>query len=509
MSMKNSIVSLINYNRLAQIDYFRKNPVEVQEGVLKGLIDFARETEFGKSHNFGSIRSHNEFSANVPIFDYDSFKPYIERVMNGEQNIIWPTEIKWFAKSSGTTADRSKFIPISKESLEDCHFRSGKDIYLIYADKYPETGVFNGKTLAIGGSTNININSENSYYGDLSAVLIKNLPFWTYFHRLPKEDISLIEEWDEKLDKIVNTTTNKNVTNLVGVPSWLLVLLNKILDFTGKSNILEVWPNIELFIHGGVSFMPYRSMYQELIPSEIMTYLETYNASEGFFGIQDEFEQRKNDLLLMLDYGIYYEFIELSDYLAGKNNAIPLSEVKTDTNYAMLISTNGGLWRYLIGDTIMFTSRNPYKFKITGRTRHFINAFGEELIIDNAHKAISFACEKTGARIREYTAAPLFFDKNPQGVHEWLFEFIVEPKNIKTFMELLDSKLREINSDYDAKRYKDLTLGFPHYHILKNGTFYQWLKNKGKLGGQHKIPRLSNTREYIDQLIELNSTLIN
>ena len=502
--MINSIVSLINYSRLAQIDYFRKNPVEVQEGVLQYLIDFAKDTEFGKEFDFSNIRSHHEFSSKVPVFDYDTFKPYIEKLMNGEQNITWPTEIKWFAKSSGTTSDRSKFIPISKESLEDCHFRSGKDIYFIYADKYPETGVFTGKTLAIGGSTNINVNSENSYYGDLSAVLIKNLPFWTYFHRLPKEEISLIEEWDEKLDRIIHTTTNKNVTGLLGVPSWLLVLLNRVLDFTGKKNILEVWPNLELYVHGGVSFMPYQSMFHELIPSDKMTYLETYNASEGFFGIQDEFELRKNEMLLMLDYGIYYEFIELSDYLSEKMKAIPLSEIKTDVNYAMLISTNGGLWRYLIGDTVMFKSRNPYKFIITGRTRHFINAFGEELIIDNAQNAIIYACEKTGAKVREFTAAPLFLEKHPQGVHEWLFEFIVKPNNMSFFMEHLDTKLREINSDYDAKRYKDITIGFPRHHVLKEGTFYQWLKNKGKLGGQNKIPRLSSTREYVEQLFTID-----
>jgi hypothetical protein len=505
MSLINSFVNLINYNRLSQIDFFRKNPVEVQEGVLSQLIAFAKDTDFGVEYGFSDIVDHNGFSKNVPIFDYNSFKPFIERVMNGEQNVIWPTEIKWFAKSSGTTSDRSKYIPISKESLEDCHFRSGKDICLIYADKYPETGLFNGKTLAIGGSTNINLNSENSYYGDLSAVLIKNLPFWTYFHRVPKEGILLLEDWDEKLNKIVETTINKNVTNLVGVPSWLLVLLHKVLDYTGKSNILEVWPNLELFVHGAVSFMPYKSMYEELIPSVAMTYLETYNASEGSFGIQDEFEQRKKDLLLMLDYGIYYEFIVLSDYLNKKMNAIPLSEVKTDINYAMLISTNGGLWRYLIGDTVMFTSRNPYKFKITGRTKHFINAFGEEVIIDNAHKAISYACEVTGARIREYTAAPIFYDKNPQGAHEWLFEFIIEPSDLNVFVELLDKKLREINSDYDAKRYKDMSLGFPAFHVLNPGTFYAWLKNKGKLGGQHKIPRLSNTREYVEELLKINN----
>jgi hypothetical protein len=429
--------------------------------------------------------------------------------MGGEQNLIWPSEIKWFAKSSGTTSDRSKYIPISPESLEDCHLRSGKDIFLLYADRFPETGVFMGKSLAIGGSTNININSENSFYGDLSAVLIKNMPFWTYFHRVPREEIALIEDWEEKLDRIVENTFNKNVTNIIGVPTWLLVLLKKILVYTGKDNILEVWPNIELFVHGGVSFLPYRNSYQKLIPSSAMTYLETYNASEGFFGIQDETycggSVGDKGLLLMLDYGIYYEFIKLSDYLEGKTTAIPLSEVEIDVNYAMLISTNGGLWRYLIGDTVSFVSKNPYKIKITGRTKHYINAFGEEVIIDNAQSALSYSCEKTGAQIREYTAAPIFYSSGPEGGHEWLFEFLVPPSDIHQFVELLDSKLREVNSDYDAKRYKDITLGFPKYTVLKDGVFYSWLREKGKLGGQHKVPRLSNTREYVDELLKINA----
>ncbi len=503
MSLINSIVNLINYNRLTQIDFFRKNPVEVQGEVFKNLIRTAQNTEIGKQYNFSSITSQNQFAERMPVFDYDSLKPYIERVMKGQQNVIWPSEIKWFAKSSGTTSDRSKFIPISNESLEDCHFQSGKDILMIYIDKYPDTKVFSGKALTVGGSTDINKNSENSYFGDLSAVIIKNLPFWTSFHKVPNDEISLLKNWDEKLDRIVKDTYNKDVRNIVGVPSWILVLLKKMLDHTGAKNILEIWPNLELFVHGAVSFTPYRKKYQELIPSPTMTYLETYNASEGFFAIQDEFEQNKNDLLLMLDYGIYYEFIELSDYLAGKTNAIPLSQVKTDTNYAMLITTNGGLWRYLIGDTVSFTSRNPYKIKITGRTKHFINAFGEEVIIDNAENALSYACDKTGARIREFTAAPKFLKDGSQGVHEWLFEFLVEPKNIENFIELMDSKLREINSDYDAKRYKDITLGMPKYHILKEGAFYKWLQNKGKLGGQHKIPRLSNTREYVEELLKV------
>lgn len=508
MALINSLVSLINYNRLSEIDYFRNNPAEVQDAVLNQLLEAGRHTEIGKLYGLESIRSSLEFSVKMPLHDYDMLKPYITRVMNGEENIIWPGEIKWFAKSSGTTSDRSKFIPITRESLEDCHLRSGKDIFLLYADRYPETGVFMGKSLAIGGSTNINLNSENSYYGDLSAVLIKNMPFWTYFHRVPKEEIALLENWDEKLNKIVKTTHNKNVTNLVGVPTWLLVLLKKIIDFTGKDNVLEVWPNLELFVHGGVSFQPYRSSYEKLIPSSAMTYLETYNASEGFFGIQDETSHtpltQNEGLLLMLDYGIYYEFIRLSDYLEGKTSTIPLEGVECGVNYAMIISTTGGLWRYVIGDTVSFVSKNPYKIKITGRTKHYINAFGEEVIIDNAHAALNHACKLTGALIREYTAAPIFYKGDPEGAHQWLFEFDRAPDDITKFIKLLDEKLREINSDYDAKRFKDITLGIPDCIILKDGTFYKWLKEKGKLGGQHKVPRLSNTREYVDELLKIN-----
>jgi len=506
MTLINSIVSSIYSKRLSRIDYFKSNPVEVQEKTLLKLIQRAKDTEIGKKFNYSRLKDQYDFSQNVPIFEYDTLKPYIEKTMNGTQNVLWPTEIKWFSKSSGTTSDRSKFIPISRESLQECHFRSGKDIYAIYIDKFPDSKIFTGKTLSIGGSTSINKNIANSYYGDLSAVIIKNLPFWTYTKRIPNQKIALIDQWDVKLNKIVDVTYKKDVTNIVGVPSWLMVLLKMILERTGKKNILEVWPNMELFIHGGVSFEPYRNIYNELIPTTAMTYLETYNASEGFFGLQDEFYLNNPDLLLMLDYDIYYEFITLNDFLSGKNNAIPLSEVETGINYAMIISTNGGLWRYVIGDTVSFTSTSPYRFKITGRTKHYINAFGEEIVMDNAQKAIAYACEKTGAQIREYTAAPLFLkNEQSQGVHEWLFEFITLPGDIKYFVELLDAKLREINSDYDAKRFKDIALGFPKYTIVKDGVFYKWLENKGKLGGQNKIPRLSNTREYIEQLHEINN----
>ncbi len=506
MEVLNSIINLINYNRLYQIDYFKKNPVEVQHQCFKRLINFAAETEFGRKYEFSKIKSYEDFSNKVPVHEYDDFKSYIEKVMNGSQNVIWPTEIKWFAKSSGTTADKSKFIPISKESLEECHFQSGKDIYAMYAHSKPTSRIFTGKTLVIGGSTSINVNSDNSYYGDLSAILIKNLPFWTYFSRIPNEEISLIEEWEIKLQRILDSSLHKDVTNIVGVPSWFLVLFKRILEETEADNIHDVWPNLELFIHGGISFIPYRGVYNKLLPKSEMTYLETYNASEGFFGIQDEFENGAEDLLLMLDYGIFYEFIPLKDYSRGIMNAVPIEGVEIGENYAIVISTNGGLWRYLIGDTVSFTSKNPYKIKITGRTRHFINAFGEEIIIENAQKALKAACEATGAEIRDYTAAPVFMDKKEKGSHEWLFEFITDPSDVNKFMTIIDETLKMVNSDYEAKRYKDLTLDFPKHVVLKPGTFYKWMESRGKLGGQNKVPRLSNTREYVDQLLKLNQS---
>lgn len=513
MSIINSIINLSGKDRLSQIDNFRTNPIEVQERVLKNLLSSAANTEYGIKYSFSNINSYSSFASNVPINDYDSLKPYIERLQKGEQNILWHSDIKWFAKSSGTTADRSKYIPISREALEDSHIRSGKDIFLLYIDKFQDSCVFEGKTLSIGGSTDININDYNSYSGDLSAVIIKNLPFWTFLKRIPKSDIALIPDWEEKIDKIIKTCYNKKVTAFIGVPTWLLVLLNKMLDFTNKTNILEVWPNIELFVHGGVSFAPYREQFNKLIPSDNMTYMETYNASEGFFAIQDNFNRGYNSIddsmLLMLDYGIFYEFIKLSDYIEGKYKVIHLADVEINENYAMLITTNAGLWRYLIGDTITFTSKSPYKIKITGRTKHFINAFGEEVIIDNAQQAINYACKITDAQILEYTAAPIFYNQHnkSQGAHIWLFEFSVMPNDINIFMDKLDTKLRELNSDYDAKRFKNLTLGQPEYVILNKGTFYKWLEIKGKIGGQHKIPRLSNTKEYVDELLEINKLI--
>lgn len=505
MQFINSLVTWLNFKRLYQIDLFKKFPFDVQRETLIKLVDKAKNTVYGKQYDFNSIKSIEEFQQRVPIQDYDGVKPYIERLLKGEQNILWPSEIRWFAKSSGTTNDKSKFIPVSREALEDCHFRGGKDILAVYTTNYPETGIFSGKGLTLGGSHQINKINNESFYGDLSAILIENLPFWANFIKTPSQEIALLSEWEEKLDKITHATIKENVTSIAGVPSWTLVLIKYILEKTGKNNLLEVWPNLELFNHGGVSFEPYKEQFKKLIPSEKMNYMETYNASEGFFAIQDY--PTRNDMLLMLDYGIFYEFIPMDQLDKEHPKALHIGDVEQNKNYAVVISTNGGLWRYLIGDTIVFTSLYPHKIKISGRTKHFINAFGEEIIIENAENALKEACEKTGALIKDYTAAPIFMNDDQKGGHQWLIEFEKEPDNPARFSEFLDLALQKINSDYEAKRYKDITLDKPVLTIAKKRLFYIWLKNKGKVGGQNKVPRLANTRKYMDELITLNNQL--
>lgn len=487
-----------------------KYPCDVQRELLFKLIETSKDTEWGKAHYYTSVKTVPDFKKQVPLQDYDSIKPYVFRMKQGEQNLIWPTEIKWFAKSSGTTSDKSKFIPVSTESLEDCHYKGGKDMLAMYLNNRPESKLFAGKGLVVGGANQINPFNSDSYYGDLSAIIIKNLPFWVEYLRIPDLSIALMGEWEEKLEKMARSTAWEDVSNISGVPSWTLVLLKRILEITGKKNIHEVWPNLELYIHGGVSFKPYREQFKKLIPSPKMNYIETYNASEGFFGIQDDLS--KDEMLLMLDYGIYYEFLPMSDFDHGNNaslqnyrvKTLSLEEVQTDTNYAIIISTNAGLWRYLIGDTIRFTSVNPFKIQITGRTKSFINAFGEELIRDNAEKALEETCRITGAVIREYTAAPIFMDENGQGGHEWLVEFETLPSDINIFARLLDEKLKDVNSDYEAKRHKDLALRAPLVRQMPDGTFYTWMKKRGKLGGQHKVQRLSNDRRLVDDILNFS-----
>lgn len=501
MELLNSILTWVMRKRIHQIELFMKYPHDVQEELRETLIKSAGQTEYGRKYRFRSIDSYQKFQERVPIVSYEDLFPYIERSMKGEQNVLWPTEIKWFAKSSGTTNDRSKFIPVTDEALEDCHMKAGKDMLSIYVNNYPESRMFTGKSLVVGGSQQINQMDQNgkSRYGDVSAVILKNLPLWAQFVRTPSLDIALLDEWESKIDKMATHTSEENVTSISGVPTWTIVLLEKILEKRKVSDITEVWPNLEIFFHGAVSFTPYEKLFKKLIPNPGMRYMETYNASEGFFGIQDQ--TSTSEMLLMLDYGIFYEFIPMDHLENEQEQAIPLGEVEIDRNYAVLITTNGGLWRYKIGDTIKFTSLDPYRFRISGRTKHFINAFGEELIIENAEQAIAQACLKTNATVENFTAGPKYLEVGKNGGHEWVIEFEQDPDDLLRFTQILDETLREINSDYDAKRHKDMALHPPIIHAVKKGTFHEWMKKRGKLGGQNKVPRLSNDRQYLDSIL--------
>jgi hypothetical protein len=487
--------------RFHQIELFMKYPVEVQREWLNQLVQSAKNTEWGKKYDYASIRNYETFAERVPISTFEDFHPYIERLMHGEQNLLWPSEVKWFAKSSGTTAAKSKFIPVTAESLEECHFNTGRDMLSMYCNNYPETKLFTGKSLIMAGSSNVNQFNDKSYYGDLSAILVNNLPFWVDLFSTPDYKTALIENFEEKLNKVTDIVIDENVTSITGVPSWTLVLLHRVLEKTGAKDIHEIWPDLELFMHGGVSFTPYREQYKQLIPGGKMRYMETYNASEGFFAIQDQKES--NEMLLMLDYGIFYEFIPLDELGKEHPKAYPIDQVQVDTNYAMVISTNAGLWRYMIGDTVRFTSLYPFRIMITGRTKYFINAFGEEVILENAETALEAASLATGAAISDYTAGPVFMKTGESGTHEWIIEFEAAPDNMDVFCQVLDEKLKEVNSDYEAKRYKDMALVKPKVHAAPHGTFYNWMKSRGKLGGQNKVPRLSNNRDYLDPILEL------
>ncbi|MGV3631441.1 MAG: GH3 auxin-responsive promoter family protein [Bacteroidota bacterium] len=495
----NSIFAWMMKKRIHQIDLFRKYPLEVQHEIFLNLIAQAENTEFGKKHHFNEITTYADFKQRVPLHTYETLKPLIDRMIAGEEQVLWSSETKWFAKSSGTTSDRSKFIPVSKESLFDCHYKGGKDLLALYYENFPNRKLYNGKHLIVGGSAQVNPIDIDSYFGDLSAIIVKNLPWWAEIRRTPSMEIALMSEWEEKIEKMALETMQEDVYILAGVPSWSYVLLQKVLELSGKSTIKEVWPNLELFLHGGVNFEPYRQSFEKLIPCGEMHYVETYNASEGFFGIQDVTNSR--ELLLMLDYGIFYEFIPMSEYKGVDSTAvIDLSEVKAGENYAIVISTNGGLWRYILGDTIQFTSTLPFRFTITGRTRSFINVFGEEVIVENAERAISTTCMKTGAMVQEFTAGPVYLAEGQKGKHEWIIEFLQHPADHAEFERILDTELRSINSDYDAKRQKDLLLENLEVKVAKHGTFDAWLKSKGKLGGQHKIPRLSNDRAILEEI---------
>jgi len=501
MTLLNTTLKWLLERRLPRIEAMKKHPGEVQQRVFNQLIRRGRRTEWGRRHHYNSIQTIQDFQQRVPVSSYEDLFPYIERVMKGESNVLWPSPVRWFSKSSGTTNARSKFIPVTSESLDEAHFKGGKDLMAMYIANNPDSRTFEGKGLSIGGSLHENPFSSDGVVGDVSAVVMKNLPSWAQYIRTPSLDVALMSEWEAKMERMAEVTSQENVTSILGVPTWALVLLDKILARTGKSNILEVWPNFEVFIHGAVNFQPYRDLFrQQVFPSSSVRYLEVYNASEGFFAIQDDLS-RIGEMLLMLDYGIFYEFVPMEEANQPFPKALTIEEVELNKNYALVVSTNGGLWRYQVGDTVRFTSLYPHRLKVSGRTKHFINAFGEEVIVENAEIAVTRASEATGAVIADYTAGPVYMSNGTNGRHEWIIEFSQEPDNQQRFNQLLDETLREVNSDYDAKRYNDMVLKRPIVHVVPRGTFYGWMKHKGKLGGQHKVPRLANSREYLDDIL--------
>lgn len=505
MRLLSPAISSLARLRLWRIEAWKNNPLDAQREVLQDLVTSAQYTEFGRKYNFSNLFNVRDFKNAIPIHEYNDLKPYIERIMGGEQNILWNTPIYWFAKSSGTTSEKSKFIPISKESLQDGHYKASKDVLSLYYQFNPDSELLTGKGLVIGGSHTINPMNKEAQYGDLSAVLLQNSPFWGHWIRTPDLSIALMDEWESKIEKLAEITIKENVTSISGVPTWTLVLFRRILEMTGKKTIAEVWPSLELYMHGGVSFIPYHEPFQKLIGKKI-NYLEMYNASEGFFAAQDI--PGSGGMLLFTDHGIFFEFMPVHEY--GKNDpqTVGLQDVETGKNYAPVISTNGGLWRYLLGDTIQFTSLNPFRIKVSGRLKHFINAFGEEVIVDNTDKAIAIASQKTGAIVNDYTAAPVYFSEESNGAHEWMIEFDKEPASMEEFTNQLDAALKTVNSDYEAKRHKNIALRMPVVHKLKKGTFTEWLRSKGKLGGQHKVPRLSNDRDFLEEIIFLDKNFI-
>ncbi|MDR1023825.1 MAG: GH3 auxin-responsive promoter family protein [Prevotellaceae bacterium] len=502
MSFINSIFNLMFKSRLTEIDGFRKNPAAAQERQLLQNIESSQSSELGCRYDFSSIKSVETYQQRVPLHLYDDLRPAIERMMQGEGNVLCGEEVKWFAKSSGTTTEKSKFIPVPQCSLDSCHYRGGKDVLTFYLNRFPDSNILTNKGLTLGGSHQVANIGANTYCGDLSAILIDNAPMITELVRTPSKEVALIADFEEKVRRIAEETLSENVVQFVGVPSWNLVLMRYLLRYAGKSNLLEIWPQLELFIHGGVNFAPYREQFHAIIPSPDMRYLETYNASEGFFGIQDDLSD--NGMLLMLDYGIFYEFIPMSAFGSANPACHTVADVQKGVSYALVITTNGGLWRYVIGDTVEFTSLFPHKIKITGRTKHYINVFGEELVIDNAENALRTACLATNASIREYTVAPVFMRGDEKGGHEWLVEFEHPPTNLAVFTTLLDQALCAANSDYEAKRKNNTTLNMPLVRSLASGSFYRWMTRRGKLGGQNKVPRLYNTREYVEQLNRLS-----
>jgi len=486
------------------LDRYATEAVAMQRATLARLIKKGRQTLWGWEHGFDEIEDYEQFAQSSAINSYDDLKAYIDRMRHGEKNVLWPGQVRWYAKSSGTTNDKSKFIPVSRDNLHDTHYQGGKDAVVWYLRNNPESRIFDGRALILGGSHQPNYNLPHSLVGDLSAILIENINPLVNLVRIPRKSTALLSDFEEKRERIAHEALGKDVTNISGVPSWMLSVLTRVVELSGKQNLSEVWPNLEVFWHGGVAFTPYREQYRRLIPSAGMHYMETYNASEGFFGLQDD----PNDpaMSLMVDYGVFYEFVPLDELGTENPTALPLWEVETGRNYAMVITTSSGLWRYMIGDTVRFTSVNPYKFVITGRTKSFINAFGEELIVDNAEQGLAIACRETGAEVREYTAAPVFMNEHGQCRHQWLIEFSREPNDIEAFADCLDKALQTLNSDYEAKRHKDITLQRLEIVTARRGQFDEWLKSQGKLGGQHKVPRLSNDRKIIESILSMNES---
>ena len=499
-----SIVRNAFLSRQKELERHDNEAEELQAGVLKYLLANGKNTAYGRQHGMGGMNGYEDFAAGVPLNTYEELKAGIDRMRHGEANVLWPGVVKWYAKSSGTTNDKSKFIPVSHDGLKNLHYKGGTDAVALYLRNNPKSRMFDGKGLILGGSHSPNYNVRNSIVGDLSAILIENINPLANLVRVPKKQTALLSDFEVKRDRIAHETLHKNITNLSGVPSWMLSVLTRVMELSGKQHLQEVWPNIEVFFHGGVAFTPYRKQYEQLITTPHMHYMETYNASEGFFGLQSD--PTDPSMLLMLDYGVFYEFIPMDEFDNPHPTVVPLTGVQVGVNYAMVITTSCGLWRYIIGDTVKFTSTNPYKFVITGRTKSFINAFGEELIVDNAEQGLAYACQKTGAEVLEYSAAPVFMDGNAKCRHQWLIEFSRQPDNLQAFAQALDSKLQQLNSDYEAKRYKDITLQHLEVIQARAGLFNDWLKSRGKLGGQHKVPRLSNSRTTMEQLLRFADT---
>lgn len=497
MKILSPTISILARMRYATIEAWMNNPIQAQREVLQDLVTHAQHSEIGRKYGFDKLFTIRAYKQAVPIHEYEDLKPYIERLMQGERNLLWNTPVNWFAKSSGTTNEKSKFIPITDACLQDCHYQAAKDVLSLYYNRFPESDLLTGKGLVIGGSHQINALNEETFYGDLSAVLLQNTPFWSNWLRTPELSIALMDEWEAKIEQLAQSTIHEDVTSISGVPTWTLVLIKRILELTGKKTLLEVWPRLEMYLHGGISFIPYKQHFENLIGGRI-NYLNMYNASEGFFAAQNS---DSDDMLLFLQHGIFYEFMPVEEYGSAKPRTIGLKEVEIGKNYAPVISTNGGLWRYLVGDTIAFTSLYPFKIRVTGRLKHFINAFGEELIVDNTDRALSIITEKTGTVVKDYTAAPVYFSESSNGAHEWIIEFEKEPTSMEAFTLLLDDTLKSLNSDYEAKRHKNIAMKMPIIHKAPNGFFNEWLRGKGKMGGQHKIPRLSNDRKYMDEML--------